>query len=321
MSAPRLALLAVLVGLGAGWGLVQPLAVIAVSDGHKPYGLIFWQLGIAVALLVPAVALRGGGLPLHRRALALYAAVATVGTLVPAGTGYRAAADLPAGILSLLLSLIPLLAFPVALVLGLDRFSALRLFGLVLGFCGVLLLVLPEAALPDRAMLAVLPIALVAPIFYALEGNIMAKWGTGGLGPLQVILGSSLIGLPVAGALALALGQWITPPLAQWGAPETALVALSVVDIGIYAGYVWLVMRAGAVFAAQVSYLVTGFGMVWSMLLLDESFSLWVWAAMGVMFLGLALVQPRPAALPAPLPAAPPAPPLAPRSPSGEGGA
>lgn len=300
MIPSRLALVGVLVGLGAGWGLVQPLAVVAVSDGHKPYGLIFWQLAIAVVLLGPIVLLRGG-LPLHRQALAFYAAIATVGTLVPAGTGYRAAQDLPGGILSLLLSLIPLLAFPIALILRVDRFAPKRLLGLLLGFCGVLFLVLPEAALPDRAMLLVLPIALVAPFFYALEGNIMARWGGTALRPGQVLLGSSLIGLPVAGAIALASGQWIAPPLAAWGQPETALVVLSVIDIGIYAGYVWVVMRAGSVFAAQVSYLVTGFGMMWSMLLLGESFSVWVWAAMAVMFAGLALVQPRPAVAVLPL--------------------
>ena len=61
----------------------------------------------------------------------------------------------------------------------------------------------------------------------------------------------------------------------------------------MYAGYVWLAARAGAVFATQVAYVVTGSGVLWAMLLLGERFSGWVWAALVVMLLGLFLVQPR----------------------------
>ena len=35
-----------LVLIGAGWGLTQPLGKIAVSTGHRHFGLIFWQLVI-----------------------------------------------------------------------------------------------------------------------------------------------------------------------------------------------------------------------------------------------------------------------------------
>ena len=54
------------------------------------------------------------------------------------------------------------------------------------------------------------------------------------------------------------------------------------------------VSRAGAVFAVQVSYLVTLFGLCWAMLFLGEAYTGWVWAALLVLFSGMALVQPRP---------------------------
>jgi hypothetical protein len=54
-------------------------------------------------------------------------------------------------------------------------------------------------------------------------------------------------------------------PRGPWGAPEAAIVLSSLVHAGVYAGYVWMVGRAGAVFAAQVSYLVTPFGVLWAM--------------------------------------------------------
>ena len=137
-----------------------------------------------------------------------------------------------------------------------------------------------------------LPIALIAPLFYALEGNVVAKWGTVGLDPIQVLLGGSLVGLVIVLPVALVTGQAFLPPLKP-GAPDLAILLSSVIHALAYAGYVGMVGRAGPVFTMQVSYLVTGFGVVWAMLLLGESYSGWIWAALGCMFAGLFLVQPR----------------------------
>ena len=93
-----------------------------------------------------------------------------------------------------------------------------------------------------------------------------------------------------------ATGQFIDPR-PPWGAPDHALIASSLIHVAVYTTYVWLVGRAGPVFAVQVSYLVTGFGVLWAILILNESYSGWVWGAMGVMMLGMFLVQPRPAQL------------------------
>ncbi|MDA9821933.1 EamA family transporter [Paracoccaceae bacterium] len=61
----------------------------------------------------------------------------------------------------------------------------------------------------------------------------------------------------------------------------------------IYTAYIWLVGRAGPVFAAQVAYLVTLFGIFWSVWLLDEAYSKYVWLALSCMLLGIFLVLPR----------------------------
>jgi len=50
-----------------------------------------------------------------------------------------------------------------------------------------------------------------------------------------------------------------------------ALFDGSVIDVLIYAAYVWLVGRAGSVFGGQVAYIVTGCGVLWAMALLGES--------------------------------------------------
>lgn len=285
-------LVGLLIVLGAGWGITQPLAKIAVSEGYRQFGLVFWQLAIGTVVLGLITVLRGN-LPRFRPAeMRLFLVIALVGTVIPNAASYQAAVHLPAGILSILLSLVPMMAFPIAILVGVDRFGWRRLAGLLCGLAGVAAIVGPEAGLPDPAMVVFIPLALVAPLFYAIEANVVARQGTAGLDPIQLLFGASLVGTIVALPLALGFGQFIDPR-PPWGTPDRALVLSSLVHAAVYAGYVWTVGRAGAVFAAQVSYLVTGFGVLWAMALLGESYSGWVWLALGLMFAGLFLVQPR----------------------------
>ncbi|MFC3615455.1 DMT family transporter [Lutimaribacter marinistellae] len=282
----------ILVVLGMGWGVTQPLTKIAVSTGYQPLGLIFWQLVIGAAAMAAVSLATGRGFPMTWPAFAACAVIALVGTLIPNSAGYKAIAHLPAGVMSILISLVPMMAFPIALVLGLERFSTRRLVGLMAGLAGVLILVLPEASLPERAMLAWIPLALVGPACYAFEGNYVARWGTGGLDAIQVLFGASVLGAAIALPVTLGAGQFISP-VRVWQAPEWAFVASSVIHAAVYCGYVWLVAKAGPVFAAQVSYVVTVSGVFWSLVLLGERYSPYIWAALCLVLLGVFLVQPR----------------------------
>lgn len=290
----RFGLFTVLILIGVGWGLTQPLTKLAVSTGHGQFGLIFWQQMVMVVALGGLMMATGRSLPRDRASLTAYVVIALIGTVLPNSASYKAAAHLPAGVMSILLSLIPMLAFPVALAFGLEKFRVARLWGLALGLSAVLLLVVPEASLPDRAMVPWVVVALVAGISYAFEGNFVARWGTGQADAIQTIFCAALVGAVIALPLMLLSGQWIDPSDGI-GVPEAALVLSSLVHAAVYTSYVWLVGRAGPVFAVQCSYIVTISGVFWAMGLLGESYSPYIWAALGLMLGGLALVQPRPA--------------------------
>lgn len=289
----RLFLIGVLVFMGAGWGATQPMSKVAVSEGYRHFGLIFWQMALGAVFLTIVQTVRGKPFRTDRTALKYYAVIALLGTVLPNSASYEAIRHLPSGLISILLSLVPMFAFPIAIILGNERFRASRFAGLLLGLVGVLIIVAPEASLPERAMIAFIPLALVAPFFYGLEGNVVARWGTGGLGPIAVLHGASVMGMTIALPLALATDQFINP-LPPWGLPDAAIVGNAIVHATVYATYVWMVGRAGAVFAVQVSYLVTGFGVFWAMLVLGESYSGWIWAAMVIILSGVFLVQPKP---------------------------
>lgn len=288
--------LIVLLLAGAAWGATQPLSKIAVSEGYRHFGILFWQMSIGAAVLGVLTLLRGTGLRFSRRDLSLYTVLALIGSVLPGISSYTAAIHLPSGVLSILLSSIPMLAFPMALLFGLERFRMRRLAGLSLGFAGICLLILPEASLPPSVSVIWVFVALISSLFYALESSIVARWGLGGLDPVQALCGASLVGAAITLPLALMTGQFIDPS-GPWTAPDFAIVASSLLHAGAYVSYVWLVGRAGPVFTVQVSYFVTLFGVTWAMLFLGESYSPYFWAALAVMLAGLALVQPRPKAV------------------------
>ena len=101
-------------------GCTLPLAKIAVSEGYRHFGIIFWQLAIGAAIL-GAITLARGSAPSARSPAspALYAVIALTGHpdpehrllsggRAPARGHHRRSCS----------SLVPMVAFPIALALG-----------------------------------------------------------------------------------------------------------------------------------------------------------------------------------------------------------
>jgi drug/metabolite transporter (DMT)-like permease len=166
-----------LVLMGAGWGLTQPLGKIAVSTGYGHFGLVFWQLLIGALLLAGVCRMRRLPLPLNFAALRLYLTIAMIGTIVPNSLSYQAAVHLPSGVMSLLVSMVPMFAFVIALVLGMDNLAWRRIIGLLFGLAGVLMVILPSVDLGQNVPVFWAGVYLVTAFCYAFEGNYIAKWG------------------------------------------------------------------------------------------------------------------------------------------------
>jgi drug/metabolite transporter (DMT)-like permease len=107
-----------------------------------------------------------------------------------------------------------------------------------------------------------------------------------------VICGLSWGALALLTPAVIAADAWVD--ITRFGPPEQAVIAISFVHMAAYFGFIWLIGRAGPIFASQVGYVVTGSGVVLGMIVYGERHSPWVWAALALMFAGLALVKPRP---------------------------
>lgn len=290
----QLGLMSALLIIGAVWGLTLPLMKIAVSTGYDAFGLIFWQLVFSLIYfcLVSVIQWRASPLKLTKSHGIVFLAIAISGTLAPATASYIAVGHIPAGIYAITISLVPMFALPIAIVLRLEGLELRRACGVALGLCAIIVLVAPSTSLPDASKTVFVLIACLASLCYAIEDNFVGKFTLRGLTPVQALAGASALGLVIITPVAFGTGQWISLNRV-WGAPEWAILSMGLLHGFAYTGYVWLVGRAGPVFAAQVAYLVTGFGVFWSIVILREIYSGWVWLALVLMMIGLFLVQPK----------------------------
>lgn len=283
---------------GAGWGAMQPANKVVVGGGFEPFGIMVWQ-GIVTLVVAGALSWRHG-LPKGRAQWSVCLQIALLGTLIPHFASFTGVAYLPAGLMAIILSSIPVFALLMGLALGAEELTAPRALGLGLGLAAIAMIAAVSGggfAIDGlgRGALTAVAIALVAPLCYALNSTLLArKDDTGkslkGLHPLQAFTGSTVFFLPIAVLAAALFGQLkgLTTDL-----PSAALLATALGHTLIYSGFLWLVTSAGAVFASQTAYLVTGFGILWSMLFLGETYPWPVWGALGLMFVGLSLVRPR----------------------------
>jgi drug/metabolite transporter (DMT)-like permease len=286
----RLGSFAALLAIGAAWGLTLPLIRVAVSTGHQPLGLILWQKVIMLVVLAALLAAMRKPPPPVRGNLGLFAVVAVFGAVLPGYFTFLTAADLPAGVRAIVVALVPMFVLPLALALGFERPDLRRAAGVLLGALSVALIVLPGAGVTAGAGTGAVLLALLSPLSYAVEAIYLGWRGPHGLHPFQLLLGASVVGIALAWPLAAATGELVS--LGAWGTAEWALLGAGVLNALAYSGYVWLVARSGSLFASQIAYLVTGIGVVWSMVLLGETYAPLVWGAFVLMLAAIALVQP-----------------------------
>ncbi len=284
---------------GAAWGLTMPLIRISVSTGHGALGILVWQQIVMAALMLAALRPSGLALPALRGHGRLYLAVAVFGAVVPGYFTFLTAAEIPAGVRSIIIAIVPMFALPMALAAGFERPDLRRLLGVLLGAAAIVMICLPGAGLTAAIGLGTILLALIAPFSYGVEATYLGVRGMQGLHPFQLLFGASFVGVVLVWPLAAGLGQTVDLAIG-WGPAEWAMMGAGALNAFAYSGYVWLVGRAGPVFASQIAYVVTAFGVLWSKLLLGESYSAWVWLAFVPLAAGLALVRPRAPAAKAP---------------------
>ena len=282
----------ILIILGLGWGLSFTLGKIAITAGGTPIGLTFWQSLFSGLILLAYVFFRHGKIIIPKIMFLPIVIITFLSVVIPNIIFYACVEHLEAGVLSISVSVIPLFTYLIAMGLRMDKFKVRRVIGLITGFCALLILILPENSLPDKRDIPWVLLALNCALCYALENIYIDRLALQNFGPIRLVCAVSFVSAIITFLLSLVMDQFF---ILQ---PTNLYLFISTLGLGFisataYSIFIYLIGRAGSVFSSQVGYLVTFFGVVWGIIILGESHSVFVWISLAMIMMGIFLVQPK----------------------------
>lgn len=272
------------------YGLVFPFNAQASAAGATFFGHAFWQVFIGGAALYLLGLMRGQAVSFRWIYLRAYVVVGAFGFGLPMAVLTLAGPNLPQGVLPLVLALSPICTYLASILFGMDRLAVYGVIGILLGFAGVAVVLVPDSALPGEDAIGWFLLALIVPGMLAIA-NISAAL----LRPPEttsLVMGSGfLLGAALSLApLMLATGQTYLPLSGGLVPPTLGSAAVNAVFIILFAE---IVRRWGPTFFAQFNYLAVVAAIGWAFAFFGETPSVYALIALGLMAAGVLISELR----------------------------
>ena len=285
----RSALLLVVAGIVLG--AAMPLSRMAAELQPHPFGVALWVSAITAVLGLGSAAARGR---LPRMTPALVHLSLSWGALnaVAFVLIFWVARHLTGSAFSIVIVCEGFIVFVITALTRVEPVSLKRLAGVAIGFLGVVSLILTDGDSTLGGGSVWLVVALLVPLNFAFEDLLVAARmppdvDVGAMVGLCMLVSASLLLVP-----AWLLGDLV--PLTLTAGPfELLVLLLALKSLVGMALFMVLMTSAGALFGSQVGYVKALAGIVWSMLVLDESLSPFTWLSFAIILCGLFLVESR----------------------------
>ena len=168
--------LGLLLGLSTCWSLVTPLSRVGGEAG-VPFFFFPAVATLGGVIVLSALCARAGRWPPVTPAhLRLYVLAGLFGQAFPQVGLFLTVQHVPIGVVALVIATTPLITFLMAVMARAEGFSRGRAFGLVLGFCGALLVLVPRGALPSPDMVWFVLFGFFVPVAWAASNVWSRTW-------------------------------------------------------------------------------------------------------------------------------------------------
>jgi len=280
--------LLLLIFLGSSWGLYFSLLKIAVLSGISYVGILTLAT-VGVGIGMTAIALLRGRKPEFKlRHNIFYLVCALSGYLLPMIAELLVIAHMPAGLLTLIVSVAPLATLLFAWVMKTDVINLSRMAGIMIGAVAVFAILLPDAHISEAVAWQWLLIALVVPVSYSIHHNFAARCWPAGSDSYQVACGEAIVASLIL--IMFSLFNWQWQDLQSWNRGHSAILfmaAISLVDIYIYFE---LIRLKGPIYTSHANYFMVVSGVLWGMVMFAERPSPLMWVSALLLLASLYLI-------------------------------
>ena len=275
---------------GISYGSLFSANKRAIDAGFPFLAYAFWQVLLAAAILI-LISIFTSGLPrLSKVNLRVFSFVAVVGLICPLLVITAIADKLPPGVVTLCAALIPSVTYMLALSVRVEKLRLLSIGGVALGFGSVLFIVLPRESLPIDGSWVWVIFSLLMPFSAAINNTFSAMLRPPEAGSISMSAGMMMIA-----AILLFIISWCNDglfTLTEAGLDGLIGVLWAGAALAItYTCFFEIIKRAGGLFFAQINYVIVAAGLFWSWALYGEALSIWVWAAVLLLVVSLALMN------------------------------
>ena len=274
--------------LGSSWGLYFSMLKIAVLSGISYTGiLILATVGVALGMSVIAI-LRRRKPEFKPRHHLFYLVCALSGYLLPMIVELFVIEHMPAGVLTLIVSIAPLATLLLAWLMKTDSINLPKVAGIVVGAIAIFAILLPEAHFGEAIAWRWLLLALVVPVCYAVHHNFTARCWPVGSDSYQVACGEALYAAALL--LIFASFNWQWQDVAAWNQGHSAILFMALISlIDIYI-YFELIRIKGPIYTSHANYIMVVSGVIWGMIIFAERPTSMMWFSAALLIVSLYLV-------------------------------
>ena len=289
MSPQHSALLLLIVG-EVFFGATFPITRLAMDEGIPFFAYTFWSSFGAAVLLLPVVALRKKFPKISLNNIRFYFFSGIFGLAFPYTMLAVVAPKIPPAILSLVITLAPVLTYLIAISIKLDRLNVVRVLGIAAGIGGVLCILVPEASLPEGSSWIWMIIALSVPLSFAIMAILAAIVKPTSSGSIDsafaLLIVATIIMLPI---MLVSDQLWIFSGSMSTG--DWAIILYMLINAIFYVILYEVVRLAGPVFFSSGNFIATLSGVFWSILVFGTVPNYWIWIALSLLSIGLFCVN------------------------------
>lgn len=275
------------------WGLLVLLSLlwggsflcVGIAVQELPVlTIIALRVSLAALVLWGIALFSGHQLPRGRKTWQAFLALGLLNNVIPFGLIVFGQQTIGAGLAAILNATTPLWTVLIAaLFLADERFSKQKLFGVLLGLVGVIVMVGPDSLAGISRNLGAQLAVLGATLSYAFASVFGRRFAAAKISPLQTALGQVTASSFILVPLALMID---TPWASALPSQATIFAILGLAVLSTAGGYLLffnILERAGATNVSLVTLLIPPSAIAMGMLFLEETLQ-------GIHFIGLALI-------------------------------